>query len=78
MKIMDKIVNYIKDSDFKIIFINNSVNIINYDNILEVSDEIVNLSKEDKIISIRGKDLKLNKLLDKEILIIGIINQIEL
>ena len=78
MKIMDKIVNYIKDSDFKIIFINNSVNIINYDNILEVSDEIVNLSKEDKIISIRGKDLKLNKLLDKEILITGIINQIEL
>lgn len=73
-----KIINYIRDDQFKIIYLNNSVNIINYDKILEVKEELVTLIKEDKLILIRGNDLKLDKLLDNEILITGCILSIEL
>ena len=78
MKIIKKISHYIKDNDLKIVIVNNSINIINYDNILEVSDNLVNLIKDNKIITIKGSNLKLNKLLDNEVLIQGLINKIEL
>ena len=78
MENIRKIVNYIKDSNFKIIYLNNSVNIINYDSVLEVKENIVSLKKEDKIIHIKGEDLRLNKLLEKEILITGMIKIIEM
>ena len=73
-----KIINYIKDSDFKIVYVNNSVNIVNYDSILEVRDELVTLEKEKKLIFIKGNNLKIDKLLDNEILITGVILKIEL
>lgn len=78
MENIRKIVNYIKDSSFKIIYINNSINIINYDSVLEVKENIVSLKKEDKIIHIKGEDLRLNKLLEKEILVTGMIKIIEM
>ena len=75
---INKVINYIKDSKFKIYYCNNNVNIINYDNILEVNDKVVTIMKDKKIVTIKGNDLKLNKLLDNEVLISGIINKIEL
>lgn len=78
MKNIRKIVNYIKDINFKIVYINNSVNIINYDSILEVKDTIITLKKEEKIINIKGEDLRLNKLLENEILVTGLIKNIEM
>ena len=78
MESIRKIVNYIKDSNFKITYINNSINVINCDSILEVKEEIVSLKKEDKIIHIKGEDLRLNKLLEHEILVTGFIKTIEL
>jgi len=78
MENIRKIVNYIKDSNFKIIYLNNSINVINYDSVLEVKENIVSLKKEDKIIHIKGEDLRLNKLLEKEILITGMIKIIEM
>lgn len=78
MENIRKIVNYIKDADFKINYVNNSINVINYDIILEVQDTIVSLKKEDRIIHIKGEDLRLNKLLEKEILVTGLIKSIEM
>lgn len=75
---INKIVNYIKDPFFKIIYVNNSVNVINYDNILEVKSDLITLEKENNIIFIKGKDLKIDKLIDQEILIRGVIIGIEL
>ena len=65
MKNIRKIVNYIKDSNFRINYINNSVNVINYDSVLEVKENIVSLKKEDKILHIKGEDLRLNTLFEK-------------
>ena len=78
MKMFKEIVNYIKDSKFKIIYVNNSVDVINYDKILEVRSEVITLEKENKLVLIKGANLKLDKLMDNEILITGTINQIEL
>lgn len=75
---INKIINYIKDENFKIIYANNSVDVMNYDTLLEVKSDVVTLTKEDKLLFIRGKDLKLDKLLDNEIIITGLILTIEL
>ena len=73
-----KIVEYIKDTSFKINYINNSVNVVNYDKIIELTDEVITIIKDNKIIMIKGNNLKLTKLLDNEILISGIIKKIEM
>ena len=73
-----KLVDYIKDNKFKINYVNNSVNIVNYDKILEIKNDVITIIKENKVILIKGNDLKLSKLLDNEILITGLINKIEL
>ena len=78
MENIRKIVNYIKDVNFRINYINNSVNVVNYDSVLEVKENIVSLKKEDKIIHIKGEDLRLNKLLESEILVTGLIKSIEM
>ena len=73
-----EIINYIKDDNFQIIYINNSLNVINYDKLLEISDNVITILKEDKVITIKGSNLRIEKLLENEILIIGLINKIEL
>ncbi len=73
-----KIIDYVKDEKLKIIYYDNSINIVNYDNILEIKDTEITIIKNKKVIIIKGNDLKLNKLLDREVLITGIINKIEL
>ena len=75
---IEKIVNYIKNDSLKIIYWNNSVNIQNYNKIIEIDDNLVRILHNNKIIVIKGNNLKLNKLLDNEILITGIITKIEL
>lgn len=72
------IINYIKDNNFKIVYLNNSVNVVNYDKILEVKSDVITLEKEHKLMFVRGNNLKLDKLLDNEILITGMISQIEM
>ena len=73
-----KLIDYVKDEKLKIIYYDNSINIVNYDNILEIKDTEITIIKNKKVIIIKGNDLKLNKLLDREVLITGIINKIEL
>ncbi len=78
MRMIKKITNYIQDNDFKIVYKNNMVNIINYDQIMEIKSDIITLMKEKKLFFIKGEDLKLNKLLDQELLITGFIKEISL
>ena len=75
---IDKLVNYIKDDSLKIKYVNNTINVVNYDSVLEVKEDVITIIKDKKVIVIQGSDLKLNKLLDNEVLITGIINKIEL
>jgi len=75
---INKIINYIKEPYLKIIYFNNNVDIVNYDKILEIKDDLVIILANNKKIIVRGNNLKLSKLLDKEVLISGLINKIEM
>lgn len=75
---IDKIVHYVKDNKLRIKYFDNSVNVDNYDKILEVRDDVITFMKDSKHILIKGENLRLSKLLDDEVLIEGIIQKIEL
>ena len=72
------IVNYVKEDDFSIKIWNNKINIVNFKDIVILEDtKVVILSPDGKVV-IRGNNLSINKLLDNELLITGIIISIEL
>ncbi|MDD6879502.1 MAG: YabP/YqfC family sporulation protein [bacterium] len=70
--------NYIFDEQCKISFIDNKVNIINYEKIIVMEKTRVNISTKKKNIIVKGNNLLIKKLLDKELLIEGDIKSIEL
>lgn len=73
-----ELTNYIYDKNFKMIIEENKINIINYNEILIFEDETILLRIKDKTIKIKGNNLVINRLYNKELLIEGIIKAIEL
>ena len=69
---------YINETELKITLLKNRVNVLNYDRIRDITDKEISLTKGNDKIKIIGKNLKLNKLLDQEVLIIGNILRVEL
>ena len=65
----DKIREYVKDEEFRLTIYRDRVYAVNYSNILTLTDSRVTLKVEDVMYVIKGENLVLNKLLDKEILI---------
>ena len=74
---MFNIMRYINDTDFQIVYINNELNIVNYDRINYMEDEKISLSYQKGTIVVIGKKLRVKKLLDNEILIVGDISNID-
>jgi len=75
---MKKIKEFINPKDFKINYYENHLNIVNYDELVLLTEEKIIISKNERMITIKGRELSLLKLLDKEILIGGFIKTIEL
>lgn len=75
---MKKIKEYLNSNKLKINYIDNKLNIVNYTEIVLLTEEKVILKKDKDVITINGKDLSLLKLLEFEILINGTIKSIEL
>jgi sporulation protein YqfC len=75
---MKGIINYIKDNEFKINIMKNKINIVNYINLLSMSETRVSLTSKMGRIIIKGEELTVKKLLNKEILIEGNILTIEI
>lgn len=73
----DKIREYVKDEEFRLTIYRDRVYAVNYSNILTLTDSRVTLKVEDVMYVIKGENLVLNKLLDKEILINGKIFNLE-
>ena len=69
---------YINETELKITLLKNRVNVLNYDRIRDITDKEISLTKGNEKIKIIGNNLKLNKLLDQEVLIIGNILRVEL
>lgn len=74
---MFNVMRYINDIDFQIIYINKQLNIINYEKINYMEDEKISLSSKDGTILIKGNSLRVKKLLDNEIMIVGNFESIE-
>lgn len=77
MKLFNNIRNFINENEFKIIIDNNYIDIINFSKIINITDNLVKI-KQNKIINIYGKNLRVSKMLDDELLIMGNINKIEI
>lgn len=69
--------HFINDTSFQILYINNSLDIINYTNINYMEDSKISLDYYEKKLLIKGNNLSVKKLLESEILITGSIISIE-
>ncbi|MEG0994843.1 MAG: YabP/YqfC family sporulation protein [Bacilli bacterium] len=70
--------NYIYDKDFRILIINNQLNINNYKQVKTIDSSFIEIEYDNKLLTVRGSDLVLTKILNDELLIEGIINKIEM
>jgi len=69
--------NYIYDKRFQIYIFENKINILNYNNIISFTDKKIIIDIDKNIITINGSDLIISKLLDDELLIEGLIVNVE-
>ena len=77
MNIINKISNYIREYNFQLIYLKNMVNVINYEEIREFTDTLIVIKDKNNLYKITGKNLVVSKMQDNEILITGVINNIE-
>lgn len=78
MKLVRKVRDYLLDDEFKMILLNNKINISNYEKIEYLDDNKVIVKYEKGKISIKGENITVSKLLNNEILITGSIKEIEM
>jgi len=74
---LEKINNYINDRDFRFTVYEDKVHIMNFTRILVLEEDYISLQSTHKKITLHGSNLTLQKLLEKEILISGILTSLE-
>ena len=70
--------NYILESDFKIVYLHNKLDIVNYSDISHFDNNKIIINYNDGSVLISGKNLVVSKLLKDELLIEGSIDKLEL
>ena len=71
MKKINRLSSYLYDKEYKIIIKEKSVNIINYEEIIDFNLNYISVKYHNKIISIEGNNLTITKMEKDEILITG-------
>ena len=74
---LERIKKYIVDDEERVIYFYNKVYIVNFIKILDINYENIMVRGKNKLIIIRGNNLSLRKLLEREVLISGDIKTIE-
>lgn len=74
---LDRIKKYIVDDEERVIYFDNKVYIVNFFKVLDINYENIMIKGKNKLFVIRGNNLSLRKLLEKEVLISGDIKTIE-
>lgn len=72
-----KVYEYVKDEEFRFTVYNDRIHIINYEKINTLNSDYILIESFNRKISIKGNNLVLNRLLEKEVLIIGEVKNIE-
>ena len=78
MSLLNKLDRIITDKTYKIIIKNNTINIINYKELKDFSNNKVIIDNYNGLTSIIGENLVVSKMQDNEVLITGKIKTIEL
>ena len=73
-----KMLEYIIDNKLKILVYKDKVDVINYKEILIFDDNDIVIDCQDFILKIKGNNLIINKLMDREVLIFGDIHGVDL
>ena len=74
---INRIRQYIKDDEFRLTVFSDRLHVVNYVEMLSLSSDRISFLTDKFRIVIKGKDLTVNKLLDKEVLILGVILNVE-
>lgn len=77
MNLVNNFRSYLLDEEFKITMIENRVDVVNYDSIGHFDSTKVMIRYKNKILSIKGKNLVVSRLLSDEVLVTGEIQTIE-
>lgn len=70
--------DYVLEKEFKISYVNNKLDIVNYLNIDHFDDNKIMIRHEKGLLVIKGKSLIIGKMIDDEVLVCGKIENIEL
>lgn len=70
--------NYLSDNNFKMVYTTKYLNIVNYLKIMILEDNKIEILIPNKILKIIGKNLKLKRIMNSEILIDGAIIELKL
>ncbi len=74
---INRIRQYIKDDEFRLTVFSDRLHVVNYVEMLSLSSDRISFLTDKFRIVIKGKNLTVNKLLDKEVLILGVILSVE-
>ena len=69
--------NFVNDNKFSISIFDNCIHINNYQEIITLEETRVSVTSSLRIITIKGKNLTINRLLDNEILITGEVKEVD-
>ena len=76
MKLTRMIDDYISDKKYSMVYKNNKLDIINYNEIIDFSSTLISIRFEDKVYHIEGSNLVIARMMENEILITGDISNI--
>lgn len=72
-----RVYEFVKDEEFRFTVFNNRIHVVNYKKINTLNSDYILIESDDRRIGIKGNNLVLNKMLDREILVIGMVKSIE-
>lgn len=76
MKLFNYLDRYIVDDEFKVIVMENYLNIVNYLEVLDFSSKEISIKYDRGIMIIKGDNLVVSKMMDDELLIRGNVKSI--
>lgn len=76
VKLFSYLDRYIVDNDFKVIIMDNYLNIVNYLEVLDFSSKEISVKYDKGIMVIKGDNLVVSKMMDDELLIKGNVKSI--
>lgn len=74
---MSRLLDYFQDNAFRITYLKSRLDVVNYTKLNYLEDRKISVSYTEGIVVIKGQNLRIQKLLDDEILVVGKIENIE-